>query len=94
MNNNILSSEILLNKNYNIIRLDREIRCGGLVIFLYKYLKYKLVDFPNPHSLEILCIDLLFDNNPKVRFILVYRPPNLISNLTKEIFNILKSLIT
>ena len=56
-------------------------------------MKYKSVNFLNPNSLEILCIDIFPTNDSKMRLILVYRPPNMNKSLTMEMFKILKQLI-
>jgi len=71
--------------NYNTIRKDRSDRKGGGVCIIGKNnssLVFKGVALPSRyHSLEVVAVDILFGNNNGTRLIVVYYPPDQLSNL-------------
>jgi len=77
--------------NYQIIRKDRiSKRGGGLIIFIKKNIKYKILEIENCGIIEILFIKLL-DKNIVIGT--CYRPPNSISDDLDFFENILTNLI-
>lgn len=85
------NSNFSLNSSYNVARIDRETRKGGGVLALIKndlkfVLNYNLSK--SDFNCEVLSFDL-FGNKHRLRFFLVYRPPNTTPQQTKSLTDFL-----
>ncbi|KAK6045761.1 hypothetical protein COOONC_16734, partial [Cooperia oncophora] len=84
--------KIVTNFPYFLYRLDRKERRGGGVCCLVRgNLHVHSVDRASPNKADVLCVDLLCPHNAsRIRFILVYRPPNMSKNEDEELIDVLR----
>ena len=70
-----IDNDVIAIPNYNIIRRDRNRHGGGTAIFIIECFKFnRRLDFEDP-SIELIWIEVFFDNNCKSLFGVCYRPP-------------------
>ncbi|KAK6061091.1 hypothetical protein COOONC_01242, partial [Cooperia oncophora] len=86
---------IVTNFPYFLYRLDRKERRGGGVCCLVRgNLHVHSVDRASPNKADVLCVDLLCPHNAsRIRFILVYRPPNMSKNEDEELIDVLRDTV-
>ena len=70
-----IDNDVIAIPNYRIIRRDRNRHGGGTAMFIKECLNFnRKLDFEDP-SIELIWIEILFDNNHKSLFGVCYRPP-------------------
>ncbi|KAK6062025.1 hypothetical protein COOONC_00308 [Cooperia oncophora] len=87
--------EIVTKFPYFLHRLDRKERRGGGVCRLVRVnLHVHSVDRASPNKADVLRVDLLCPHNAsRIRFILVYRPPNVSKNVDEELIDVLRDTV-
>ncbi|KAK6035570.1 hypothetical protein COOONC_26925, partial [Cooperia oncophora] len=67
---------------------------GGVCCLVRGNLHVHSVDRASPNKADVLCVDLLCPHNAsRIRFILVYRPPNMSKNEDEELIDVLRDTV-
>lgn len=63
-------------KNYNLVRLDKNTRSGGVMILISDDIKFEQTNHFDNYDLQIISLKILLDHSSHFFFISWYHPPN------------------
>ncbi len=90
LNPAISDAMLVANLPFNIVRMDRPSRGGGVCLFLLKSIQFVAVDFQNPSSREVVAVDII--GSSRIRFVVVYQKPNADSCAIAHLVDVLSGL--
>lgn len=92
LNDHVTNGMLSCTGNYNIYRNDRKTLGGGVMLMVNSGLRVNKVNIPTKYKdLEILAIDVF--GQRVSRFVVLYRPPSMINEVSKRLFECVASLL-